>query len=154
MVAFKKILSPTDFSDPSSEALAMAKELAARFKSELILYHVVDPWPGATSIPPVGTGSNSFDVLEFQRVREEEARNRLEKLAEAHRTPDIEIRTVLSGGKPADRIVEFAEDEDVDLIVISTHGVSGWRRFVFGSVAERVIRSTSRPVLSVSGEDE
>jgi nucleotide-binding universal stress UspA family protein len=64
--------------------------------------------------------------------------------------PDtVQVRSVVLAGNPSDEITRVAEEEGVDLIVIATHGHTGWRRFVFGSVAERVVRLAPCPVLTV-----
>ncbi|MEJ2081744.1 MAG: universal stress protein, partial [Acidobacteriota bacterium] len=61
----------------------------------------------------------------------------------------IRTRTMVTHGDPAREIVRIARDEDADLIVIATHGLTGWQHIVFGSVAEKVVRTADRPVLTV-----
>ena len=61
----------------------------------------------------------------------------------------MQTRSVVLQGKPADEIVKLAEEKDADMIVIATHGESGWERFLFGSVTEKVVRTISIPVLTV-----
>jgi nucleotide-binding universal stress UspA family protein len=73
----------------------------------------------------------------------------LEEVALNRISPNLKVRTIVLQGNPADRIVELARSEKVDMIVTATHGLTGWRRFIFGSVAERVVRFASCPVLTV-----
>ena len=61
----------------------------------------------------------------------------------------LQTQSIVLQGKPADEIVKLADEKNADLIVIATHGESGWQRFLFGSVTEKVVRTTSRPVLTV-----
>ena len=61
----------------------------------------------------------------------------------------VQTRSAVIQGKPADEIVKLADEKDANMIVIATHGESGWHRFLFGSVTEKVIRTASRPVLTV-----
>jgi nucleotide-binding universal stress UspA family protein len=67
---------------------------------------------------------------------------------------DLKVRTVVLQGNPADQIVELAESEKVDMIVTATHGWTGWRRFIFGSVAEKMVRTAGCPVLTVPAPKE
>jgi nucleotide-binding universal stress UspA family protein len=63
----------------------------------------------------------------------------------------IAVHAIVTNGNPAVEIARIAESENVDLIVIATHGTSGWQRFFFGSVAEKVVRIASSPVLTIRG---
>jgi nucleotide-binding universal stress UspA family protein len=146
MLPLKKILCPTDFSDPSFEAMKVATELALHFSSELIAIHVVAP------IPVVATEYTSpaaFDVQEYQQVMEASSMKTLEEQIEKRIPEGVSVRRMLSLGDPANQIVHTAEDEKVDLIVIATRGQTGIKRLVFGSVAEKVVRLATRPVLSI-----
>jgi nucleotide-binding universal stress UspA family protein len=146
MLPFKKILSPTDFSEPSYEALKVANELALHFSSELLVVHIVASIP---LIPPGPPAPVTFNVVEYQQELEKSSRKMLEDLVKKSVPEKIWVRTLVVLGDPADRIVEIADEEQVDLIVIATHGQTGWRRFVFGSVTEKVVRLTPRPVLTI-----
>lgn len=145
MLPLKKILCPTDFSEPSCEAIKEASELALHFASELILIHVVTPIP----IIPVSPGSTVINLPSYQQELEVYAKNMLRDLVEEKVPKKVQARTEVILGDPANEIVRMADDEKVDVIVIATHGLSGWRRLVFGSVAEKVIRVAHCPVLSI-----
>lgn len=150
MFPVKKILCPTDFSEPSYEGLKVANELAEQFSAELILVHVVTPIPLYPSSPD-GAAYNLSRYLEdtvnvSQKSLEEAAKNRI--------SPNLAARRVVLQGNPADQIVHLAASEKVDIIVTATHGWTGWRRFIFGSVAERVVRFASCLVLTVPAPQE
>jgi len=145
MPDFKRILCPVDFSEPAHVGLAAAVELAARFSAELLVVHVVPPVPVA-AIPQAAP---AFDVGVYQNELADSAEEGVEKMV-ADEIPDgIRARSVVIKGEPAHEIVRVAGEQQADLIVMSTHGESGWRRFVFGSVAEKVVRLAPCPVLTV-----
>lgn len=145
MLPFKKILSPTDFSEPSLHALNAARELALASGAEIVLLHVVSPTPIISS-PGDMQGMDTATYLEqmLARARESMDRTVREMLPEA-----LPARSLVFTGSPGDEIARAASEEAVDLIVIATHGLTGWRRFVFGSVTERVVRLASCPVLTI-----
>ena len=145
----RTILAPTDFSDASQEAVQAASDLALTFGAELVLVHVVSALPSFRgNIAPTAPG---FNIDMFQRDLIADWGQELEALAGQLRAGDKEkrVRTIIKEGDPGGNIVELAEKEDVDLVVIATHGRTGFARFVFGSVAEKVVRRSSRPVLVI-----
>jgi universal stress protein A len=145
MLPFKKILWPTDFSEPSFEALDAAKELALRFSAELTIVHVVSSLP----VVPTPPGPTSFNVSLYEEALLDSAKASMEDII-AKRIPDgISVRSAVTTGLVADEIVQEAEKQRIDLIVIATHGETGWRRLVFGSVAEKVVRTAPCPVLVI-----
>jgi len=151
MLPFKKILCPTDFSEPSYEALKVATELASHFSSELLVVHIVAPVPlvSATSTAPV-----IFNIPEYQLELEISSKKMLEAVVKERVPEKIWVRTEVILGVAADQIVKVADEEKADLIVIATHGQTGWRRLVFGSVTEKVVRLASQPVLTVRAPQE
>lgn len=148
MIPIKKILCPTDFSEPSYVGFQSAHELAEHFSAELILIHVV---PHIYFYPLHGAGI-SLDTYLEEVVNA--SRNSLEELAKNRVSPDLQVETIVLQGNPADQIVETAGSKKVDLIVTATHGWTGWRRFMFGSVAERVLRTAECPVMTVPAPQE
>jgi nucleotide-binding universal stress UspA family protein len=146
MLPIKTILWPTDFSEPSYEALEIAKELAMHFSSELLVVHVVAPVP---IVPAAPTVQVTFNIPGYQQELESSSRGMLEDLVRKRVPEKIRVRTEMTLGEAADQIVRTADKEGVDLIVIATHGQTGWRRFVFGSVTEKVVRLSSKPVLTI-----
>jgi nucleotide-binding universal stress UspA family protein len=146
MLPITKILLPTDFSEPSYEALKTANELASHFSAELVLIHVVSTTP---VIPP-SPGQTGFHIPGVIRELEDTAKKSLEGMVKEKLRGEIKTRTMVITGNPSDEIARVAADEDVNLIVIATHGLSGWRRFIFGSVTDKVAKIASCPVLLVS----
>jgi universal stress protein A len=147
MIPFQKILAPTDFSEPSRIGLRTAKDLAAGDKAECILIHVVAP---VRAIPPSGPAAHSgFELSAVMQELEDAATKSLEETSLQMASEGIRARSLVVQGTPAEEIAAAAEREEADVIVIATHGWTGWRRFVFGSVAEKVVRLARCPVLTI-----
>ncbi|MBK6911792.1 MAG: universal stress protein [bacterium] len=147
MLSFRKILCPTDFSDPSFRALATADELARRYQAELHVLHVVLPVP-LVELPP-GAGSVAFDVKQYEADMLKAFRARLDETLAQFVKPDIPIHRYVEIGDPAHEIVQLADKIKPDVIVIATHGRTGLKRFIFGSVAEAVVRRSPCAVLTI-----
>ena len=150
MLPIKKILWPTDFSEPSYEALKTAQELAEHFAAELTIVHVVTPIPMLTST----SGPSGFDVGIFHKQLMDTSKESLKEIVKDKITKKIKIHTRVVMGRAPDEIVSVAKKGKADLIVISTHGETGWRHLVFGSVAEKVVRFSSCPVLTIREPDK
>lgn len=146
MLPITKILCPVDFSDFSYQALDKAGELAAHFGAELFVLHVMQTLETPYSIAPY-EGMISFDVTAYEKALREGAKHHLQEVIERQHPPGVELRPLLREGHAAQQIVEAAQAAEADLIVLSTHGLGGWRHLVFGSVAEKVIRLAHCPVL-------
>jgi nucleotide-binding universal stress UspA family protein len=150
MLPLEKIICSTDFSDSSFEGLKAANELAANFGAKVILLHAIAPMPTIA-----GAGApTGFHIPPVLKEMEGKAAEELERLKAEKLEGGIDARTMVIYGKPADEIVRIAEEEKADLIVIATHGQSGWKRFISGSVTERVVRMASCPVLVVPAQPE
>jgi universal stress protein A len=144
MITFKHILCPTDFSEPSYEGLKYAIELAAQFGAELSVVHILPV------VPPLPPDPNYvFEVPEYERALHLDAERKLSAFTEERVPKEIRVRTIIGHGDAGNEIVRIAKDERAELIVMATHGLKGWRHLVFGSVAERVVRSAACPVLTV-----
>ncbi len=146
-MSFQKILCTTDFSERSYAAVDAAADLARTCSAELHLLHVVSPLPSiASHIPPSG-----FNMSLYQEEMEKHAWGMMKKTA-AERIPEgITVKTHVVQGEPARHIVQFARENGVSLIVISSQGHGGWS-LGFGSVAEKVVRHSPVPVLLVPVE--
>ncbi len=125
-VSIKKIILATDFSDISKDASFHALLLAHTYQAELKILHVFDT--SARNVP------SSYSFIEEARQRGKDA---LKELAKSF---DLEVETIFIEGDPGHEIVRVAEELNADLIVLGTHGYTGWKRFTIGSVAEFVIR--------------
>jgi len=150
MLPFRRILVTTDFSETSLEALPVAIEIASHFDAELLLVHVLPvdtptPW----DIPPYADfGLASLPLPEYETQVRQEVERRLAMVAAKH-GHGVKVRGLVGRGDAASEIDRIASAEKADLIVLATHGWTGWRHLVFGSVAEKVLREAPCPVLSV-----
>lgn len=152
MLPFDTILCPLDFSESSYKALHNAAELAMHFQAKLLLVHVLAPipiTPVASSLVPAVMPIESTAATEgVIRAQETAATERL-NVAAKQLPSGLKLRTAIGSGDAAEEIVRLAKTEAADLLVISTHGATGWRLLVFGSIAEKVIRLADRPVLVI-----
>jgi nucleotide-binding universal stress UspA family protein len=152
MLPFRKILCPTDFSEASYDALTAAIEIALRFSAELILVTVVDVVPTVTWViePSTETADTSdFDVESYQQELEDQTRLTLREVVK-HRVPEgVRTHSIVTHGDAAHEILQVADEESADLIVIATHGRTGFKHLVFGSVAEKIVRLSRHPVLTI-----
>ncbi|MFY9691652.1 MAG: universal stress protein [Candidatus Acidiferrales bacterium] len=142
MLPPKVIVSPIDFSGHSHEALQTAAELAKQFGSQLLLVHAV---PAITKLP---SATSIFHEAEFEQELHKDAERRLKTLAEQYQKQGLDVRTEVGIANDVGmEILRIAEHNNADLIVIATHGMTGWHRLAFGSVTEKVVRLASCPVL-------
>ena len=142
---FKKILCPTDFSDPAAKALKVAADMALDYSSELLVVNVVEPIPTVSAADTFPLNYLRQYLSEAESVSKKQLQELITKLVPAK----IKVRPVILTGQAALQIVDLADKTKVDLIIIATHGQTGWKRFVFGSVTERILKLTSRPVLII-----
>lgn len=150
MKEIKKILCPTDFSEPSFKAVREAGDLAEKFSAELILLHVVSPVP----VPSSTTPPSGFNVALYQEELKKSAEDSIKETAEKYVPEQVHYTGKIIHGSPAERITKTAEEEDCDMIVIATHGLTGIKHLVFGSVAEKVVRTSAVPVLSIRAREK
>jgi nucleotide-binding universal stress UspA family protein len=146
-MAFDNILVATDFSEQADVAIAQAAGVATRCgASRVTLLHVT----AEGSAPPPGAAISSAtieDVHALRRTLHEEARTQLDVLAERLRGQGLEVAVELRAGHPDEVIAEAGAELGSDLIVTGTHGRTGLARFLLGSVAERVVRTSQTNVL-------
>jgi nucleotide-binding universal stress UspA family protein len=141
---FHRIVVPTDFSDCSEEAWAVAKRVAAAPGSELVLLHVL------TEVPLYAEGV--LNIENARKIREGARKwveNALEDWVAKARAEGLSARAVVRSGVAHQEIVGLVQDERADLVVIGTHGRGGINRALLGSVADRVVRLAPCPVLTV-----
>jgi nucleotide-binding universal stress UspA family protein len=140
----KKILVPIDFSDYSKSALKYAINFAKKFNAELYLIYVVEPiiYP-----PDFSMGQIAIPTLDLGM--DKRAFEELNKLAEKEIPKELIANTIVKTGKPFIEIIESAEEENIDLIIIATHGHTGMEHILFGSTAEKVVRKAPCPVLTL-----
>jgi len=141
-IALKRILVPIDFSPLSKKALQYALRFAEEFQTEVILLHVIEP-----EVPPVFDG---FMIAPPVISTIPDGARKLTRLAGSVQTARISsLKSTIRLGLPAHEIVEAAKELDIDLVIIATHGYTGWKHFAIGSTAERVVRTAPCPVLVV-----
>lgn len=161
-MVYSHILVPTDFSPAAQRALEYAVEEATLHQAKLTLLHVLQHHPttavyyikdapqGGTGYAEFGEKLPAFPASQPQTVRQdydEEALVQLHDLRPAAYTGVWDVQVTV--GEPAEEIVAMANALDVDLIVMSTHGRTGLPHLLLGSVAEKVVRHASCPVLTV-----
>lgn len=150
MLPLKRIVCPTDFSEPSYVALRASVELALFFSAELDWIHVVSPLPMiATPVEAAGVGAGAATTPDLAARMLREAQEKLAEEAHDRIPREVDLHLKIRRGEPAQEILAAAEDLEADAIVIATHGRSGWRRLLFGSVAEKVFRGAVCPVITV-----
>jgi nucleotide-binding universal stress UspA family protein len=147
MLPLRNILCPTDFSEPSYEALAVAIEFANHFGATLHIVNVVPLVPIVEA--PIGVESASFNVDSYQQELEGQAKKSLKTLSDEKVGTGLKLITEVLIGNASGEVMRYANDKSIDMIVIATHGLSGWRRFISGSTTEQIVRQASCPVLTI-----
>jgi len=142
MGRYERILVPTDGSDATREAVQQAVDLAAEHGATIHALYVVNSASFA-GLPMDSSWENVSAMLS------EEGSAALDDVTELAEERGVDVVRELSDGNPAREIVRYAEDEDCDLVVMGTHGRGGIDRLLLGSVAEKVVRSSTVPVLTV-----
>jgi universal stress protein A len=140
----RKVLVPIDFSDYSKNSLRYSINFVKCFKAELILVYVVEPviYPPDFSMGQIAVPAIDIEI-------DKKAASELDNLARREIPSDMKMKTVIKTGKPFVEIIETAVEENVDLIIIASHGHSGMEHILFGSTADKVVRKAPCPVLSV-----
>jgi nucleotide-binding universal stress UspA family protein len=142
MSTFTKILSPIDFSDPSQAALETAASLAKQFGAELLLVHIVP------AIPDLPSSVSMLKEGQYDESLHKDAATRLAEMAQELTQTGIKAESAIgTANDTAMEIIRIAEENNADLIVIATHGLSGLHKLVFGSVTDKVLRESHVPVL-------
>ena len=142
----KRILHASDFSKASRPAFKKAIEMAKTTRATLHLLHVM------AVVPILGDGyvsPKTYDQISASETRW--ARQEMERLVKKARAAGVKTTSTIVQGVPADRIVRAARAKHADLVVVGTHGRTGFSRFLLGSVASRVVATSPCPVLTVRG---
>jgi nucleotide-binding universal stress UspA family protein len=150
MYNFRRILVPTDFSEHAQAALEHAVVLGARYKAEITLLHVDE-----FSVLPMGALAEQGEYIDKYQARKREFfEDLLGKLTAGVNDPRVRISTEIKSGRAYKVIIEEGEAREYDLIVIATHGLTPLSPHLIGSTAERVVRLSRTPVLSVHGRPQ
>ncbi len=145
-ITISKILYPTDFSDLSIRAMRYAEQFAVKFGAELHCLHVVDDslqqvWL-MTEMPSVPVGPPIEEMLAA-------GERKLSDFTRAHLTGEVKSVNVIRRGRPFLEIISYAREQGVELIVMGTHGRTALRQVLMGSVADKVVRKSPCPVMTV-----
>ena len=144
----KKILIPTDFSDHAEYALKVAAQIARKNGGEIILLHMLElPHEGSDA---VGSGSDIPEIMFFKNA----AIRRLEDLMDEDYLEGLKVSEIIQFELAFDGILKISKKNDVDLIVMGSHGASGFKEMFIGSNAEKVVRNSDVPVLIIKKEQE
>jgi len=141
LLSLRNVLMATDFSECSTRALEYALGIAARHKAQLYLFHCVDPAPYNTVTPDAVQTACEAAGRDMERL-EADLRSR-------GLTKNVEVKLRVEAGDMAEILPRTVTDLDLGLIIVGTHGRTGWRKLVLGSVAEIVVEQASCPVLTV-----
>ncbi len=143
----KKILVPTDFSDHAEYALKVAAQIAKKNHGEIVLLHMLElPGQGSDAI---GSGSDIPEIMFFKN----KAIEKLESLMDISYLEGIQVSEIIQFEKTFEGIINISKKNNVDLIVMGSHGASGFQEMFIGSNTEKVVRSSDIPVLVIKKEE-
>ena len=140
----KRILVPIDFSVHSKNALRYAVPFSVQFDAELLLVYVVEP-----TIYPADLSFGQIGIPSLEQELRHRGQAELQRLIEKQIAGKVRARAIIRTGKPFLEIIETAREENIDLIIIASHGHTGVEHILFGNTAEKVVRKASCPVLVV-----
>jgi nucleotide-binding universal stress UspA family protein len=142
----RKIILATDFSEASQDAIRHAVWMAQSLKAELKLLHVFEPSGWMVPSPYYYTpGFEQWVDASLEKTRQK-GKESLDELAESL---DMQVETIFAEGRTGKVIVRVAAEHNADLLILGTHGYTGWNHLTLGSIAEFVVRHASCPVLTV-----
>ncbi|MDD5582939.1 MAG: universal stress protein [Candidatus Marinimicrobia bacterium] len=144
MVEIKKILLTTDFSEYADYAIAYAIEFADKFKAKLGLLHVIEP-----IIAPTDFTWENFDIAQLEKQSMDYAKQSLDKIIHEKFPKNIHVDPLIRYGRSFEEIINCAKEDNYDMIIMSTHGLTGISHILFGSTTEKVVRKSPVPVLTV-----
>ncbi len=141
MVEFGKILIPTDFSESAENASLYALSLAEKYGSKIYVAHVIEPFTYTSDL--------GIDMGDQYQVMEATAKKFLDDIVTSIKEKHIDVEGILLSGEPFVEIIKYVKQEQINLIIMATHGRSGIEHMLLGSVAEKVVRKSPCPVLTV-----
>jgi nucleotide-binding universal stress UspA family protein len=144
MLPIRRILFPTDFSGPAEHAWSYALTFAQEFGAEVHLLHVVAPPPRLAEAYAV-----NFDPEKMVKALVDEANASMDRMVEAAKSRRLIFHRAVRVGVDFREILEYAAKQDIDLVVMATHGRTGLAHVLLGSVAEKVVRKSACPVLTI-----
>lgn len=144
--AIRRVLAPVDFSDFSMLAVQYAADLATAYGATLAVLHVLDEMAQKSAFAPSG-GVPAFVPQSDELARK--TQHKLDELITRLNYDAVNIETFMVIGSPAQKIVQFSESHSVDLVVMASHGHTGIKRWLLGSVTEKVVRTAPCPTFTV-----
>ncbi len=151
MISPKLICAPVDFSEYAQDAVDTAADIAKKYGAEVLLLRVV-PF-----IPDLPSSISLVNETTYENELLENARTKLAEIASAVEAAGVSVKTAIGMANEAgEEILRQVQSNSVDMVVIDTHGMTGWRRLAFGSVAKKVVEEATVPVLvlRIKGESE
>lgn len=145
---FTKILCPVDFSEFTDQILSYAVSITKRFDSELHLIHVI---PNLNYFTPYESFLTPENLVAIERNIEGEVGKDFDKIT---KKLDLPFKRVIKTGVSFVEIIDYVKEQGIDLVVMGTHGRSGIEHILIGSVAEKVVRKSPCPVLTVRPKDK
>lgn len=145
---FSKILCPIDFSEYSEEITNYAVNIAKKYNSLLHMLHVI---PNLNYFIPYGSFLAAENLVAVEKNIEMEVEKDFEKIT---RTIDMPVTKAIRTGVAFLEIVDYIDEQDIDLVVMGTHGRSGIEHILIGSVAEKIVRKSPCPVLTIRPKSE
>ena len=145
MKEFKKILFPVDLSESSAKIVPYVQSIAKKFESQIYLLFVARVFEYFTSIYVP-----SPSIVQFEAEIFKGAQKRLYEFVEQHFSEFPETQTAVVVGDAADQVISYIEEQHIDLVIMGTHGRKGMEKIIFGSVADRVVKTSPIPVMVVN----
>ena len=142
---FEKILYPTDFSDVAKKALAYVKRLKDSGAREVVVLHVLDE-RGLDAVRRF-FGEHQFEAM--QKSKKDEAESLLKSVAQELKEAGLKIKLRVETGIPVREILKVEAEEGISAIVMGSHGLSNIKEMLIGSVSEKVVRKSKKPVLMI-----
>lgn len=146
MLKIRKILCPIDFSERGFKALRTASDLAVHFGCDLRLVHVVQEFPAFAAATHAGVG---FSVEQYRKSLTDQSESAMQKALSDQVPKEVAAGSSIRYGDPAKEILAEASEQGADLLVIASHGWSVLDELFFGSVAEKLLKHSTLPVLVV-----
>ena len=145
MNEIKKILVPVDFSENSQKILRTAVDFAGKFKAEVVIVFVVQSFDDYS-----GFFVPHMPIIQLEEEMVKSAKEKMKSFAPETLNGSVPHSTAILSGDVVEEINRFAGQEKADLVVMGTHGYKGLEKIMFGSVADKVVRSAPCPVLTIN----
>lgn len=153
-MSFKLILWPSDASPSAIKALKTAVEIAETYQAKLYALQVVNPVPTLSKDGFMPPAPMAFNVPKYEDELIQAAKKSLEKIIMDEVPGEVVVFSEVRVGEPHQVIIDFVKEKKIELIVIATHARKGMSHFFLGSVAEKVLRNSPVPVLTVPTESQ